>query len=104
MTRTLIIAALFGGLSLLSSVQVLAATLYVSPSGSSSGTGTISAPFNSIQAGIDAATAGSTIYLRGGTYSPTTNIQIKKSGAAGQPYVLSAYSGEKVVIDGEALP
>ncbi|KAF9048101.1 pectate lyase [Hymenopellis radicata] len=80
-----------------------AATLYVSPTGTSSGTGTITSPFGSIQSAVNAATAGSTIYLRAGTYSPTTNIQITKSGSAGSPYVVSAYQNEKVIIDGEAL-
>ncbi len=94
-------AALFVGL--LSSSAAQAATLYVSPTGTSSGTGTLTSPFGSIQSAVNAATAGSTIYLRGGTYSPTTNIQITKSGSAGSPYVVSAYESEKVVIDGEAL-
>ncbi|KAF9048109.1 pectin lyase-like protein [Hymenopellis radicata] len=89
----------FGLLS--SSAQ--AATLYVSPTGTSSGTGTITSPFGSIQSAVNAATAGSTIYLRAGTYSPTTNIQITKSGSAGSTYVVSAYQNEKVIIDGEAL-
>ncbi|GES61292.1 pectate lyase [Aspergillus terreus] len=53
---------------------------------------------------VDLATAGSTIYLRKGTFSPSSNIQITKSGKPGAPYVLRAYDGEKVIIDGEALP
>ncbi|KFA65815.1 hypothetical protein S40285_05364 [Stachybotrys chlorohalonatus IBT 40285] len=82
----------------------LAADIYVSPSGSSSGTGTQTNPFNSIQSGINRAVAGDTIYLRGGTYSPTTNIQITKSGTSSAPYTLRAYGTERVIIDGEALP
>lgn len=82
----------------------LAADLYVSPSGSDDASGDINTPLQSIQAAVDAATAGTTIYLRKGTYSPSTNIQIGKSGSPGKAYVLRAYEGEKVVIDGEDLP
>ncbi|KAI9367887.1 hypothetical protein BJX61DRAFT_537696 [Aspergillus egyptiacus] len=53
---------------------------------------------------VDQATPGSTIYLRGGTYTPTTNIQITKSGTSSAPYTLRAYEGESVIIDGEELP
>jgi hypothetical protein len=83
---------------------VLAADIYVSPDGSDDATGTIDAPLQSIQLAVDQATAGSTIYLRGGTYTPTSNIQITKSGTASAPYVLRAYEGEWVIIDGEELP
>ncbi|KAL4866736.1 hypothetical protein BDV12DRAFT_198830 [Aspergillus spectabilis] len=82
----------------------LAADIYVSPNGSDNAAGTIDAPFQSIQLAVDEATPGSTIYLRGGTYSPTTNIQITKSGTLSAPYVLRAYEGEAVIIDGEELP
>ncbi|KAH8830350.1 polysaccharide lyase family 9 protein [Flagelloscypha sp. PMI_526] len=81
-----------------------ATTIYVSPSGSDSAAGTISAPLLTISAAVTKAVAGDTIYLRAGTYSPTTNIQITKSGTASARYTLSNYNGEKVIIDGEALP
>ncbi|KAL2852557.1 hypothetical protein BJX68DRAFT_254403 [Aspergillus pseudodeflectus] len=83
---------------------VLAADIYVSPDGSDNAAGTIKAPLHSIQLAVDQASAGDTIYLRGGTYSPTSNIQITKSGTASAPYVLRAYEGEVVIIDGEKLP
>ncbi|KAL3482176.1 hypothetical protein BJX99DRAFT_243166 [Aspergillus californicus] len=82
---------------------VLAADVYVSPNGSDSAAGTLSAPLKSIQLAVNRATAGSTIYLRGGTYTPTTNIQITKSGTSSAPYILRAYEGEAVIIDGEQL-
>ncbi len=92
-------------LLLISANAVFCATLYVSPSGSDSAAGTLAAPFKSIQVAVNKAVAGDIIYLRAGTYSPTTNIQIKsKSGTASAPITLSAYTGEKVIIDGEALP
>jgi hypothetical protein len=82
--------------------QAHAASIYVSPTGK--GSGTIDAPYGSIQTAVNAAKAGDTIYLRTGTYSPTTNIQITKSGTATSPITLRSYNSEKVVIDGEALP
>lgn len=83
---------------------VLAADLYVAPAGSDSAAGTLAAPLKSIQVAVDKAVAGDTIYLRAGTYSPTTNIKITKSGTSAKPYTLTAYNDEAVTIDGEALP
>ncbi|KAH6901318.1 pectate lyase L [Coprinopsis sp. MPI-PUGE-AT-0042] len=83
---------------------VWAADFYVSPSGNDSAAGTLAAPFKTIQKGIDIATAGSTVYLRAGTYAPSTNVKVTKSGTSSAPYTLRAYSGEKVVLDGENMP
>jgi hypothetical protein len=76
--------------------------IYVSPSGT--GTGSQTAPFGSIQAAVNAATAGDTILLRAGTYMPSTNIQITKSGTSASPITFRSYQEEKVVLDGEDLP
>jgi len=98
-SRTVIVvAATLAGLA----QQVHAASIYVSPKGT--GSGTIDTPYGSIQTAVNAAKAGDTIYLRAGTYSPTTNIQITKSGTATSPITLRSYNDEKVIIDGEALP
>ena len=82
----------------------LAADIYVSPDGSDDAAGTVDAPLLSIQLAVDNAAAGDTIYLRAGTYSPTTNIQISTSGTSSSPIVLRAFEGEAVIIDGEELP
>ena len=79
------------------------ATYYVSPTGSDSGAGSLSAPYKSIQVAVDKAVAGDSIFLRGGTYSPTKNIQIKKSGTSSSRITLAAYQSEIPIIDGEAL-
>ncbi|KAL0960156.1 hypothetical protein HGRIS_011791 [Hohenbuehelia grisea] len=79
-----------------------AADIYVSPSGT--GSGTITAPYGSIQSAVNAAKAGDTIHLRAGTYKPTTNIQVTKSGALTSPITVRSYQEEKVTIDGEGLP
>jgi pectin methylesterase-like acyl-CoA thioesterase len=76
--------------------------IYVSPSGT--GTGSQSAPYGSIQAAVNAASAGDVILLRAGTYKPTTNIQITKSGTSASPITLRSYQEEQVVLDGENLP
>lgn len=76
--------------------------IYVSPTGT--GTGTSTAPFGSIQSAVNAAVAGDNILLRAGTYKPTTNIQITKSGTRTAPITLRSYQKEKVIIDGESLP
>jgi pectin methylesterase-like acyl-CoA thioesterase len=76
--------------------------IYVSPSGT--GSGSQAAPYGSIQAAINAAVAGDIILLRAGTYKPTTNIQIAKSGTDTSPITIRSYQEEKVILDGESLP
>lgn len=79
-----------------------AAEIFVAPDGS--GSGSLDAPFGSIQDAVDAAAAGDIIYLRAGTYAPTSNIQITTSGEATAPITLRPYEDEVVVLDGEELP
>ncbi|CEL60903.1 hypothetical protein RSOLAG1IB_04142 [Rhizoctonia solani AG-1 IB] len=90
--------------SLAAPVEKRATAIYVSPSGNDSNAGTLAAPLKSIQTAINKAVAGDTIYLRGGTYSLTTNIQVTKSGTSSAPYTITNYQSEKVIIDGEGLP
>ncbi|RYP13087.1 hypothetical protein DL765_007036 [Monosporascus sp. GIB2] len=78
------------------------ADIFVSPRGT--GSGSKVDPFGSIQSAADAAKAGDTIYLRAGTYVPTTNIQITKSGTRTAPITLRPYGDEKATINGEGLP
>ncbi|CAI4213355.1 unnamed protein product [Parascedosporium putredinis] len=81
---------------------VAAKDIYVSPTGT--GTGTLAAPYGSIQSAVNAAVAGDTIYLRGGTYRPSANIQFSKSGTRTSPSSVRPYQSEKVIIDGENMP
>jgi hypothetical protein len=76
--------------------------IYVSPTGTGSGTST--SPYGSIQSAVNAAVAGDVILLRAGTYKPSTNIQITKSGTGTQPITLRSYAKERVIIDGENMP
>ncbi|KAL2673953.1 hypothetical protein Neosp_012399 [[Neocosmospora] mangrovei] len=93
LTPTLLLAILSGA---------SAKDIFVSPTGT--GSGTLDAPYGSIQSAVNAAKAGDTIYLRKGTYAPTTNIQFKTSGSKGSPITVRPYQSEKVIIDGENLP
>ena len=89
-------------LSCLMAGVALGADIFVSPTGT--GTGTIGSPFGSIQSAVNAAAAGDTIYLRAGTYRPSANIQVGKSGSRNSPIRVRPYGTEKVIIDGENMP
>lgn len=82
--------------------QCNAANIYVSPNGSGSGSQT--SPFGSIQSAVTKAVAGDTIYLRGGTYAPSANIQVGKSGSSSKRYTVRPFGSEKVIIDGRNMP
>lgn len=89
-------------LPLLSLGGAAAVEIYVSPDGT--GSGTLDAPYGSIQDAVDAASAGDTIFLREGTYAPEANIQISTSGEVTAPISVRPYEGEAVIIDGENMP
>ncbi|MEU9834172.1 right-handed parallel beta-helix repeat-containing protein [Streptosporangium sp. NPDC048047] len=79
-------------------------TLVVAPGGDDTAPGTLDRPLATLQRAVDLARPGSVIAVRGGTYTPAANVQIIKSGTADQPITLTAYNGERVVVDGEQLP
>lgn len=94
--RLLVVCCLFG-----SGLSYAQTTLYVSPSGSASNTGTsISAP-TTLDNAIATVAAGGTIYLRGGTYSYSATILIAdtNNGTASANKNITAYSGEVPVLD-----
>ncbi len=74
-----------------------AATFYVSPQGSDSAAGTISAPFRTVNFAATRLSPGDTLYLRGGTYFERVTVSV--SGAAGAPIVIQGYPGETAVLD-----
>jgi uncharacterized repeat protein (TIGR02543 family) len=81
-------------------VGTYAQDLYVSPTGSASNSGTsISAPTTLANA-LATITAGSTIYMRGGTYNLTATVVIAESnsGTASAPKKLFAYGNEVPII------
>jgi hypothetical protein len=75
-------------------------TLYVSPSGSDSAAGTPSAP-TTLTSAISRIAPGGTIYMRGGTYKYSSTITIPQgnNGTSSARTNLTAYSGEKPVLD-----
>ncbi|KAF5987626.1 pectate lyase L [Fusarium coicis] len=82
----------------------LAKDIFVAPNGSSSGSGSSSSPLADIQAAVNAASAGDTIYLRKGIYRPSKNIHVTKRGSSSKPYTIRSYNNEEVIIDGDKMP
>ncbi|MBO1332267.1 carbohydrate-binding protein [Streptomyces sp. VRA16 Mangrove soil] len=74
--------------------------IYVAPSGTDGAAGTVDAP-TTLASAISRVTAGGTIYLRGGTYafSSTVTVPDGKDGTSGARTTLSAYQGEKPVLN-----
>ncbi|MGK3937198.1 carbohydrate-binding protein [Streptomyces caeruleatus] len=74
--------------------------LYVSPSGTDSAAGTVTAP-TTLTSAISRISAGGTIYLRGGTYaySSTVTIPAGNNGTAATRTTISAYPGETPVLN-----
>lgn len=73
---------------------------YVSPTGSASGNGSISNPWN-LQTALNQPSGvqpGATIWLRGGTYSG--NFSSNLNGTAASPITVRNYPGERPVLDG----
>ena len=73
-------------------------TYYVSPSGSDSAAGTLEQPFLTVQHGVNQLQAGDTLILRAGNYHEQVTVQ--RSGTAGAPITLAAYSGETPTLIG----
>jgi len=86
------------------SFQLLAADYFVSPLGLDTNIGSISSPFKTITKAVSVATAGDIIYLRGGTHTYTTRINISKSGTAASRLKMYAYPGDpRPVLDFSAM-
>ncbi len=83
----------------IASTSLAQTTLYVSPSGSDSNPGTIAQPLQTISKAMSMAAAGTTIYLRGGTYQLSSTLGAAVSGSAGNYINMWAYPGEKPVLD-----
>ena len=73
-------------------------TLYVAENGNDENEGTIESPFKTINAALDNAGAGTTVYVREGTY--TENVYFPQNGREGSYIALKNSPGEKPVIKG----
>lgn len=78
----------------------IASAIYVSPSGADTNSGTMTSPFRTFARAYNGATAGTTIYLRGGVYTLTTQLLLHRSGASGNPIRVFNYPGEVPILDG----
>jgi MYXO-CTERM domain-containing protein len=80
-----------------------AADYYVAVDGSDSAAGTLEAPFASVGKAQTAASAGDTVFIRGGRYaftgSGTVGVAFTKSGQTDKPINYFAYAGEIPVFD-----
>ena len=78
----------------------LAAIFYVSTTGVDTNNGlTLTTPFATVYKAVMMANPGDMIYVRGGTYTCATRINLSKTGTATQMNFLFAYPGEKVKLD-----
>ena len=81
-------------------VSANAATYYVAPGGSdSNGSGAITKPYATMQKGHDMASAGDTVWIRGGTYKGRSERLTKSGKSATQRIYFWAYPGEKPYYD-----
>ena len=82
-------------------VHALGTTYYVATNGNDSWSGTLGAPFLTIQKCASVAVAGDTCIIRAGTYREA--ITPTNSGTASNRIVYRPYTGESVTIDGANL-
>ena len=82
-------------------VTARAASYVVAPDGSDLASGTLEAPWRTLQHAADTAAAGDTVWVRGGVYRES--VTLTRSGRADAPIVFAAYADEGPVIDGEGL-
>ncbi|MGI1805502.1 right-handed parallel beta-helix repeat-containing protein [Exiguobacterium sp. TDN 0502] len=78
-----------------------AKSFYVAPGGDDDNAGTLQHPFKTIRQATQKATAGTTVYLRKGTYHEAMNVRY--SGTKQQPITFKNYQGERVILSGEKI-
>ena len=81
-------------------------TIYIAPDGNDqTGDGTEAKPWFDLQKAVNAATPGTHIICRGGTYQQKVQsdgkftVRIKTNGTADAPIIIRCYDGEKPVFD-----
>jgi Right handed beta helix region len=82
-----------------STVAAASGSLYVSTKGSNANSGTLHSPLRTLQAAANRARAGTTVYIRAGTYAGFT---LTRSGTSASPITFRSYPGERAVISGDA--
>lgn len=91
-------ALLITPLLLATTLKLLAANLYVSPTGSNANAGSIGQPYRTIQFALTVCNPGDSILVRGGTYFEKLIWQ--KSGTANHNLCLKNFGQETVIVDG----
>lgn len=83
---------------------VVTANYYIAPNGNDSNSGTITAPFATLNKAWSVIKAGDLVYMRGGTYAITVQQNLaNKSGTAGNTIKVWNYPGEKPILDFSAV-
>ncbi len=77
---------------------VSATSYYTSPTGTATASGSISDPL-ALTTAVGKLVAGDVLYVRGGTFSSGTRLNISKSGETGNLIQILAYNGEQPVFD-----
>lgn len=75
---------------------------YVAVTGSDANPGTIYSPWRTIQHAANSVDAGETVYIRGGIYQESVDIEVSGSAAAG-PVRFQSYPGELAILDGTGM-
>jgi hypothetical protein len=88
-----------------SATTSVSCSVYVSPSGSDSNSGTLDAPWRTINTAFADMKSGDTLCLRGGTYPNTVSSGYSQtfenlSGTASKPLIITNYPGEVAIVDG----
>ncbi len=87
------------GTAMASSPTPVSCSLYASPAGSDSGSGSLQSPFLTAQKLVDSLAPGQTGCLRGGTYSQP-QLRFDHGGSPGAPITLASYPGETATLSG----
>ncbi len=83
------------------STLIAQTTYYVSNSGNNGNSGTLAAPWQTIQYGLDQLSAGDVLLIRGGSYPEKLFLQV--SGTAGNMITIKNYPNETVVVDADSF-
>ncbi len=74
--------------------------VFVSPTGSDAGDGSLTHPYRSIAQGLSAARPGTTVYLRGGSYTEQVRNPRLSAGTPDRPVTVRNYPNERPVLRG----
>jgi len=79
-------------------IALTGSVYFVSPSGNDNNPGTLNQPWKTIRKAANSVIAGDTVYLRGGVYFES--VEINRSGTSAAPISFLAYPDETPILDG----